>query len=74
MTTTAKVGFQFVFPDGGPYKDKRRFWFGLRLWIMITLFIVNGALQGSSIEIILVIHHITVMVFILLQALCSEIF
>ena len=60
----------FIDAYGGPFKDKWRFWFGLRLWITVTLFIVNGILLGTNTEIMLTIHHIILMTFILLQFLC----
>ena len=44
-------------------KDKWRFWFGLRLWITIILFIVSGILQGTNTEIMLTIHHLTILIF-----------
>ena len=60
----------FIDAYGGPFKDKWRFWFGLRLWITITLFIVNGVLQGTNTKTMLIVHLVIVMVFLLLQALC----
>ena len=54
----------------GPFKDKWRFWFGLRLWITITLFTVNGILQGTNTKTTLTVHLIILMAFILLQAFC----
>ena len=56
----------FIDAYGGPFKGKWRFWFGLRLWITITLFIV---LQGTT-KTMLTIHNIILMAFILLQSLC----
>ena len=38
----------FIDAYGGPFKDKWRFWFGLRLWITLTLFTVSTILQGAS--------------------------
>ena len=64
-------GFKpFIDAYGGPFKDKWRFWFGLRLWITVTLFVVNGALQGTNTKTMLAIHLIILMIFILLQTLC----
>ena len=60
----------FIDAYGGPFKDKWRFWFGLRLWITITLFIVSGIFQGTNIEIMLTIHRLTILIFIILQCLC----
>lgn len=59
----------FVDAYSGPFKTKWRFWFGLRLWVMIFLFSVNGALEGTNTGTTLAVHIITVLVFILLQAL-----
>ena len=55
---------------GGPFKDKWRFWFGLRLWITLLLFATNGALQGKYTEIMLTIHRMIIILFILIQACC----
>ena len=60
----------FIDAYGGPFKDKWRFWFGLRPWITITLFIVSGILQGTNTEIMLTIHRLTILIFIILQCLC----
>ena len=58
----------FIDAYGGPFKDKWRFWFGLRLWITITLFIVNGVLQGTN-DTTLQIHVVIFIVFIIFQAI-----
>ena len=60
----------FIDAYGGPFKDKWRFWFGLRLWITITLFTVSGILQGTNTEIMLTIHHYVILAFLLTQAFC----
>ena len=60
----------FIDAYNGHFKDKWRFWFGLRLWITITLFIVSGILQGTNTEIMLTIHRLTILIFIILQCLC----
>ena len=57
----------FIDAYGGPFKDKWRFWFGLRLWITITLFVVNGALQGTDTREMLVVHFIIIMLFVFIQ-------
>ncbi len=46
----------FLDAYGGPFKDKWRFWFGLRLWITIILSSVSGAMQGSNANIMFVVH------------------
>ena len=53
---------------GGPFKDKWRFWFGLRLWITATMLAVNGALQGTDTDTMLKAHFVVVLFFIILQA------
>ena len=60
----------FIDAYGGPFKDKWRFWFGLRLWITLLLFTINGSLQGKSPKTMLIIHHTIIITFILVQALC----
>ncbi len=59
----------FLDAYGGPFKDKWRFWFGLRLWIMAILLSVNSALQGTNFDQMLTGHLVIIIVFILLQAL-----
>ena len=58
----------FIDAYGGPFKYKRRFWFGLRLWLTILLFVLDGALEGKDSETMFIVHNITFMLFILLQA------
>ena len=60
----------FIDAYGGPFKDKWRFWFGLRLWITITLFVVSGILQGTNTEIMLTIHCLTILIFFFSQGAC----
>ena len=59
----------FVDAYGGPFKDKWRFWFGLRLWITIILFGVNGALEGTNSDVMFVMFAIVIMTFVILQSL-----
>ena len=59
---------QFVDAYGGPFKDNCKFWFGLRLWITIILFLISGALQGNNIRTLFICHHVIIIVFIILQA------
>ena len=59
----------FIDAYSGPFKDKWRFWFGLRLWITILLFGVDGALEGTNTMMIFVVNFITVMLFMFLQNL-----
>ena len=57
----------FIDAYSGPFKDKFRFWFGLRLWVTILLFVVQGILQGSSTDILFILHIALILVFILFQ-------
>ena len=52
---------------GGPFKNKWRFWFGLRLWLVVILFLVDGSLQGTNTRSMLIIHFIIILTFILFQ-------
>ena len=57
----------FIDAYGGLFKDKWRFWFGLRLWITILLFSLDGALQGTNTRVMFIVIIITIVLFILLQ-------
>ena len=59
----------FIDAYGGPFKDKWRFWFGLRLWITIFLFGLNGALQGTNTDVMFIVIAITIASFMFLQNL-----
>ena len=59
----------FIDAYGGPFKDKWRFWFGLRLWITILLFGLNGALQGTNTDVVFIVIIIAVVSFMFLQNL-----
>ena len=58
----------------GPFKDKWRFWFGLRLWITITLSILSAVdsilLLEKYTETMFIIHFFVITIFIFLQAFC----
>ena len=58
----------FLDAYGGPFKDKWRFWFGLRLWIIAILLSINGALQGNNFNQMLLVHFFVTLLFIMLQA------
>ena len=53
---------------GGPFKDKWRFWFGLRLWITVLIFSVSGTLRGTDYNGSFVINLIILSIFILIQS------
>ena len=59
----------FIDAYGGPFKDKWRFWFGLRLLITILLFCLNGALEGTDTDVMFIVIFITVGMFMFLQNL-----
>ena len=59
----------FIDAYGGPFKDKWRFWFGLRLLITILLFGLNGALQGTNTDVMFVVIITSVLVFIFFQSI-----
>ena len=59
----------FIDAYGGPFKDKWRFWFGIRLWITILLFCLNGALEGIYKRVMFIVIFITVVLFTFLQTL-----
>ena len=51
----------------GPYKDKWRFWFGSRLWVLLAMLIIYTTLQYSE-ELMLLLHLALLSLFILIQA------
>ena len=57
----------FIDAYSGPFKDKWRFWFGLRLWLVVVLFSVDGGLQGTNTRSMLIIHFLVISSFILFQ-------
>ena len=52
----------------GPFKDKWRFWFGLRLWVTAVLYIIDGGLQGHNTDAMFLVHYSVIGALILLQA------
>ena len=57
----------FIDAYGGPFKDKWRFWFGFRLWIIVLLFGLDGALEGTDSHKMFVVQSVVIIAFILLQ-------
>ena len=51
----------------GPYKDKWRFWFGSRLWVLTAMLIMYTTSENSE-ELMLLLHLILLSLFILVQA------
>ena len=53
----------------GPFKDKWRFWFGLRLWVTALLYAISGGLQGHDPNAMFLVHFFVIGALIFLQAL-----
>ena len=53
----------------GPFKDKWRFWFGLRLWVTAALYAVDGGLQGYNTNAMFLVYFYIIGALIFLQAL-----
>ena len=53
----------------GPYKDKYRFWFGVRQWLMTLLYILYSTLRGTHPETMLMIKIIIISVFTIAQVI-----
>ena len=51
----------------GPYKDKWRFWFGIRLWVLVAILIIYTILENNK-QLILILHLVLLLLFILVQA------
>ena len=52
----------------GPYKDKWRLWFGVRLWILLLMFSIQAGLGGSNVPLAFLLHLLVLGVFLLVQA------
>lgn len=52
----------------GPYKDKWRLWFGVRLWILLLMFSIQAGLGGSNVPLAFLLHLLILGVFLLVQA------
>ena len=51
----------------GPYKDRFRFWFGMRQWLMVALYVLYSIMRGSHPDVMLAINILAILVFIILQ-------
>ena len=51
----------------GPYKDRYRFWFGMRQWLMVVLYVLYSIVRGGHPDVMLVINIIAILFFIILQ-------
>ena len=59
----------FVDAYCGPFKDKWRFWFGLRLWVTALLYAIAGGLQGANANAMFAAHVFIIGALLFLQAL-----
>ena len=51
----------------GPYKDRYRFWFGVRQWLMVFLYILYSIMRGANPDLMIAINIIAVSVFLIVQ-------
>ena len=51
----------------GPYKDKWRFWFGARLWLVLSVYLINAVLGGLSVSLTFFLHTFLVIGFTFVQ-------
>ena len=51
-----------------PYKNKWRFWFGLRIWLLMAALVITASFRGYDVKLSLAIQHILVIGFSLVQA------
>ena len=51
----------------GPYKDKYRFWFGIRQWILTLLYVFHSVFRGTKPDLMLAISNVILVVFIFIQ-------
>ena len=62
----------FVDAHHGPYRDKWRFWFGFRLWLLIYMFVVHTSLfslpNERGHELITLLQVLALVLFIVAQA------
>ena len=63
----AKYMRPFIEALQGPYKDNRKYWFGVRLLVQITVYIIHSVLQDSNSTIKPLIYIFILITFICLQ-------
>ena len=51
----------------GPYKDRYRFWFGVRQWLMVLLYVLYSVLRGDYPKLMLFINVIAITGFMVIQ-------
>ena len=65
----AKTFRPFIDAIHGPYKEKLRYWFGLRLVILSLFYIITAVLQGSNMTLQLLVLTFILILFIIAQAI-----
>ena len=65
----AKYFRPFIDAIHGPYKEKLRYWFGLRLIILSLIYIITAVLQGSNMTLQLLLLTFILNLFIIAQAI-----
>ena len=65
----AKYFRPFIDAIHGPYKEKLRYWFGLRLVILSVIYIITAVLQGSYMTLQLLLLTFILNLFIIAQAI-----
>ena len=65
----AKYFHPFIDAIHGPYKEKLRYWFGVRLIVLSLVYIVIGVLQGSNMTLQLLLLIFILGSFTILQAI-----
>ena len=51
----------------GPYKDRYRFWFGMRQWLMVALYVLYSIMRGGHPDVMLAVNTIAILFFMTLQ-------
>ena len=52
----------------GPYRDKWRFWFGARLWVLVVMLAIHAVFGGTNIPLLFLLHLVVLVTFLILQA------
>ena len=65
----AKYFRPFIDAIHGPYKERLRYWFGLRLVILSLIYIITAVLQGSNMNLQLLLLTFILNLFIITQAI-----
>ena len=65
----AKYFRPFIDAIHGPYKERLRYWFGLRLVILSLIYIITAVLQGSNMTLQLLLLTFILNLFIITQAI-----